>query len=46
MVKQFTDAYIEAAFWSSTDDKDEPLNRNYSRYASFCRLESGEVLAL
>lgn len=25
----FTLAYIEAALWSSTDDKDEPLDSNY-----------------
>ena len=27
---QFTLAYIEAALWSSTDDKDVPLDSNYS----------------
>jgi hypothetical protein len=26
----FTKAYIEAALWSSTDDADEPLDKNYS----------------
>ncbi len=25
----FTRAYIECALWASTDDKDEPLDRNY-----------------
>jgi len=25
----FTRAYLEAALWSSTDDDDEPLDRNY-----------------
>ena len=25
----FTDAYVVAAIWSSTDDKDVPLDRNY-----------------
>lgn len=26
----FTTAYVEAALWSSTDDNDQPLDRNYS----------------
>ena len=26
----FTRAYIEAMLWSSTDDKDEPMDANYS----------------
>jgi hypothetical protein len=27
---EFTLAYLEAALWSSTDDNDDPLDRNYS----------------
>ena len=26
----FTRVYVEAALWSSTDDNDQPLDRNYS----------------
>lgn len=29
-VDSFTRAYIECALWSSTDDKDEPMDKNYS----------------
>lgn len=29
-LKQFTEAYIEAALWSSTDDDGEPLDKQYS----------------
>jgi hypothetical protein len=28
-MQSFFDAYVEAALWSSTDDKDEPLDQNY-----------------
>lgn len=28
-LQSFTNAYIEAMLWSSTDDEDEPLDRNY-----------------
>ena len=28
-IGNFTDAYIEAMLWSSTDDNDEPLDENY-----------------
>lgn len=31
-IDKFTRAYIECALWSSTDDKDEPLDKNYSLY--------------
>jgi len=26
----FTAAYLECAFWSSTDDEDQPMDRNYA----------------
>ena len=29
---QFTQAYIECALWSSTDDRDEPLDQEFSAY--------------
>lgn len=29
--EKFFDAYVEAALWSSTDDNDEPLDRNYDK---------------
>jgi len=28
---EFTEAYIECALWSSTDDDDEPLDKNHNR---------------
>ena len=29
MRDKFTNAYIECALWASSDDDDEPLDRNY-----------------
>lgn len=28
-IRQFVDGYVECALWASTDDNDDPLERNY-----------------
>lgn len=34
---KFTEGYIECALWASTDDNDEPLDRNASELSSDAR---------